>query len=232
MCCLQKELTRTATCSHRLQKPGMMRSLVALSLSLASCAVVAPGMEDLLAGMMGGQMGGGGAHFQQMGGGRQQRQAVEAEPDYELDCDAEFEWLAGTTWNWNNWKNVKFESNGKFDAPDQPCLDGRCTWSARKGKIKILWGNRKRGDAGLHVVTASAMKAEVGTTLDGKRKHDQDACTARFISKDEIAEEDIEFWLYTLLGLDEDATDKKIKKAYHSAHKANPHHISVPGEDF
>ena len=131
--------------------------------------------------------------------------------------DAEHEWLAGTTWNWNNWKNVKFESNGKFDAPDAPCEQGRCSWSAKNGKIKILWGNRKRGDAGLHTVTASAMKPEKGTRLSGTRKHDNDPCSATFVSKDEVDEEDVEFYLYTLLGVDEDATEKQIKKAYHKA---------------
>ena len=35
------------------------------------------------------------------------------------------------------------------------------------------------------------------------------------MSKDEVDEEDVEFYVYTLLGLDEDATDKQIKKAYH-----------------
>lgn len=195
---------------------GVRRSVIECGM-LAVLAVVtlaelvsAPGIEDLLGQMMGGQGG-----FQQMGGGqRRQRQVVE-EPEYELDVDDEFEWLAGTTWNWNNWQNVKFGANGQFEAPDRPCEEGRCTWSARKGVIKIRWGNRKHGDAGLHTLTADAMKPEAGTTLTGSRKHDNDPCSAKFVSKDQIDEEDVEFYLYTLLGLDEDATEKHIKKAYH-----------------
>jgi DnaJ-class molecular chaperone len=192
------------------------RALCLLFATVTLASVSGAGIEDLLGQMMGGQGG-----FQQMGGmggmggGRRRQREVVEEPEYELDVDEEYEWLAGTTWNWNNWKNVKFEPSGKFDAPDKPCEEGRCTWSARKGKIKILWGNRKRGDAGLHVVTASTMKPEPGTSLSGTRKHDNDPCTATFISKDEIDEEDVEFYLYTLLGLDEDATEKQIKKAYH-----------------
>jgi hypothetical protein len=53
---------------------------------------------------------------------------VEAEPEHELDCAEEHKWLIGTTWHWNNWQNVKFESNGKFSAPDKPCEEGRCSW--------------------------------------------------------------------------------------------------------
>ena len=75
---------------------GVRRSVIECGM-LAVLAVVtlaelvsAPGIEDLLGQMMGGQGG-----FQQMGGGqRRQRQVVE-EPEYELDVDDEFEWLAG-----------------------------------------------------------------------------------------------------------------------------------------
>ena len=66
-------------------------------------------------------------------------------------------------------------------------------------------------------MTASAMKPEKGTRLSGTRKHDNDPCSATFVSKDEVDEEDVEFYLYTLLGVDEDATEKQIKKAYHKA---------------
>ena len=115
------------------------RALCLLFATVTLASVSGAGIEDLLGQMMGGQGG-----FQQMGGmggmggGRRRQREVVEEPEYELDVDEEYEWLAGTTWNWNNWKNVKFEASGKFDAPDKPCEEGRCTWSARKGKIKIL----------------------------------------------------------------------------------------------
>ena len=112
-------------------------------------------------------------------------------------------------------KGVKFEVNGKFTAPDTPCEAGRCSWRADAKKVYIEWGSRQRGDAGLHVVKASEMKPEKGTFLEGKRKHDGDKCHAEFVSKDEIDEEMEEFYLYNILGVDEDATEKQIKKAYH-----------------
>lgn len=186
-------------------------------------SAVSPGLEDLLGQMMGGQGGGGGGgqQFQfnnmggGMGGGRRQQQVVEEEPEFELDCDPVHEWLKGTSWHWNNWKTVKFEANGKFTAPDAPCEQNRCKWRADAKKVFIEWGDRKRGDAGLHVVKLSAQVPEKGTTMNGKRKHDQDKCSAEFISKDEVDPETEEFYLYKLLGVDEDATEKQIKKAYH-----------------
>jgi DnaJ-class molecular chaperone len=184
---------------------------------LSCCA---PGIEDLIGQMMGGQgggMGGGGQQFQFNmggGGGGRRHQPVE-QVEFELDCDPAYEWIQGTTWNWNNWKNVKFEANGKFTAPDAPCEQERCSWRADAKRVYIECGDKKRGEAGLHVVKASKMAAEKGTTLKGKRKKDQDPCTATFVSKDEIAEEMQEFYLYKILGVDEDSTDKQIKKAYH-----------------
>ena len=42
------------------------------------------------------EMQGGG--FPGMGGGG--GEPVEAEPEHELDCAAEYKWIAGSTWNW------------------------------------------------------------------------------------------------------------------------------------
>ena len=89
----------------------MTRSLanwLVVTLAVAVPQVIAPGLEDLLGQMMGGQgMPGGGQQFQfNMGGGRQgsrQTQEVEEEVEYELDCDPSYEWLRGTSWHWNNW---------------------------------------------------------------------------------------------------------------------------------
>eukprot|EP01050_Picozoa_sp_SAG11_P022487 SAG11_NODE_4266_length_1979_cov_1.548936_1_plen_178_part_00 len=157
----------------------------------------------------------GGATFEMQGGMGGMGEPVEAEPEHELDCDPAYTWIAGTTWNWNDWANVKFEADGKFTAPDKPCQEGRCSWRADSKAVYIQWGDRKRGEAGLHKVTAVSMVAEAGNRVRGQRKHDGDRVSATFVSKDETAEEDEEFYLYTLLGLDEDATEKQIKKAYH-----------------
>ena len=78
--------------SRRSSSASLPRCLPTLSLLFGFASLTAaPGMEDILNQMMGGQGGGGGGfQFQQMGGGGMggmgggRRQAVE-EPEYELD---------------------------------------------------------------------------------------------------------------------------------------------------
>lgn len=125
------------------------------------------------------------------------------------DLPDEFEWLRATTWNWNKWNDVTFEADGTFNAPSRECEPrGACRWSAggRKKRIYILWG-----EAGLHVLQPSSMVAAKGNTLTGKRLKDKDKCFATFVSKGEIVEEPD---LYEILGVDQDATDKEIKKQF------------------
>ena len=98
---------------------------------------------------------------------------------------------------------MKFESNGKFSAPDKPCEEGRCSWRADAKAIIIEWGDRKRGEAGTHKITAVTMKPEAGNKIRGQRRHDGDRVSATFVSRDEVAEEDEEFYLYKLLELEE-----------------------------
>jgi DnaJ-class molecular chaperone len=140
-----------------------------------------------------------------------------------------FEFLKNTQWDWNRWNKVVFEADGTFRAPTEECEGGGCRWSANKGNIYIVWG-----DAGLHTLKASALEAERGTTLDGERNSDGDKCSAEFIGKvsakksrqqkqrqqqalpaaEEEEEEEDDVDLYAELGLDEEATDREIKKAF------------------
>ena len=77
--------------SRRCSAASLPRCFPTLSVLFGFSLTAAPGMEDILNQMMGGQGGGGGGfQFQQMGGGGMggmgggRRQAVE-EPEYELD---------------------------------------------------------------------------------------------------------------------------------------------------
>ena len=64
-------------------------------------------------------------------------------------------------------------------APTEDCEEElACKWSAYKDTINIVWG-----DAGLHQLKASSMKAAKGTMLTGKRVSDNDPCTASFVKQ-------------------------------------------------
>eukprot|EP00928_Gymnodinium_smaydae_P018389 TRINITY_DN16_c0_g1_i1.p1 TRINITY_DN16_c0_g1~~TRINITY_DN16_c0_g1_i1.p1 ORF type:complete len:521 (-),score=125.99 TRINITY_DN16_c0_g1_i1:144-1601(-) len=125
-------------------------------------------------------------------------------------------WLKGTEWNWNNWRNVKLQKDGTFEAPTQDCQHGMCEWSANKGKVFILWG-----EAGLHeldiigdVPQDNDPKKMKGLKMKGRRVSDGDRCSASFerIFDHEAAE--LQKDLYEILGLPDDADEAAIKKVY------------------
>ncbi|CAE7452270.1 ERDJ3B [Symbiodinium natans] len=127
-----------------------------------------------------------------------------------------FAWMKGTEWNWNNWRNVKFQKDGNFEAPTNDCQRGQCKWSANKGKIFVLWGQ-----AGVHeleivgeVPTEQNQQKMQGMTMRGRRVSDGDRCSAVFqrVFDHEAAELDKD--LYEILGLQEDADEADIKKVY------------------
>lgn len=120
----------------------------------------------------------------------------------------EFDWLKGTEWKWNNWRNVVFNHDGSFTAPSQDCEHDMCKWSASEKKVYVVWGK-----SGSHILTPNKKKAEKGASLKGYRKKDNDKCEAKFIKIDEEAAE-LHRDLFAVLGLDEDASDSQIKKAY------------------
>lgn len=167
------------------------------------------------------QFGGGGGHggFQfQMGHGGMFGGQDEPEfpPGISDKIHKKFEWMKGTEWNWNNWRAVKFNKDGTFDAPTQDCRSGQCIWSANKGKVFIMWG-----EAGLHELTIEGnMPAEQkpellqGLKMKGRRSSDGERCSAKFtrIFDHEVAE--LSKDLYGILGLEDSADEADIKKAY------------------
>mmetsp|Transcript_37338 Transcript_37338/g.73430 ORF Transcript_37338/g.73430 Transcript_37338/m.73430 type:complete len:480 (+) Transcript_37338:27-1466(+) len=176
-----------------------MRSFL-LSAVLFSCGQAF--MEDILR-----QMGGGGFQFQM--GGEEMHEFPGWPRGISGNIHKEFDWMKGTVWNWNNWRHVTFEHDGNFKAPTEECEAGACKWASGKKKIFIMWGK----DAGLHILEPSKMKAEAGVTLRGKRKRDGEKVNAIFERIDEEAAA-LHKDLYKVLGLDTDATDAAIKKAY------------------
>eukprot|EP00635_Sarcinochrysidales_sp_CCMP3193_P005245 CAMPEP_0118895874 /NCGR_PEP_ID=MMETSP1166-20130328/4018_1 /TAXON_ID=1104430 /ORGANISM="Chrysoreinhardia sp, Strain CCMP3193" /LENGTH=477 /DNA_ID=CAMNT_0006834923 /DNA_START=91 /DNA_END=1524 /DNA_ORIENTATION=- len=137
-----------------------------------------------------------------MGGGGHRRQR-EAAPQ---GITEQFNWLKATEWNWNSWRNVRFGADGRFEAPTPDCERGGCRWTTDEQYIYVRWG-----DAGLHKMRPTKMAAEPETKLKGKRVADGEKCQATFVSKDE-RDEDLD--LYEVLGLDDEADQKEIKKSY------------------
>lgn len=159
------------------------------------------------------QMGDGGAF--EMGGGRREK-PVKWPKGTSDKISKKFSWLKGTEWNWNSWRNVKFQKDGTFDAPTNDCQRGQCKWSANKGKVFVLWGQ-----AGLHELeivgetpTEQNQQKMQGLQMRGIRVSDGDRCSALFqrVYDHEAAELDKD--LYEILGLQDDADEADIKKVY------------------
>ena len=172
-------------------------AVAALSVGLGSAQFqfeIPAGMFEQMHGMGGGgRMGGG-------GGGRPRG------PSAPQGVHDNFDWLKASSWNWNNWRDVRFGADGRFEAPTPDCERGGGKWSADETTVYIRWG-----EAGLHKLKPTAMEAAPGTKLKGKRVQDGERCTATFLSKDE-RDEDLD--LYEVLGIDDEVDQKAIKKAY------------------
>eukprot|EP00405_Crypthecodinium_cohnii_P015786 CAMPEP_0206446244 /NCGR_PEP_ID=MMETSP0324_2-20121206/16019_1 /ASSEMBLY_ACC=CAM_ASM_000836 /TAXON_ID=2866 /ORGANISM="Crypthecodinium cohnii, Strain Seligo" /LENGTH=492 /DNA_ID=CAMNT_0053914675 /DNA_START=200 /DNA_END=1678 /DNA_ORIENTATION=- len=126
-------------------------------------------------------------------------------------------WLKGTEWNWNSWRNVKFDKDGTFDAPTRDCQSGQCLWSAGKnGKVYILWG-----EAGLHeldiigeIPKEQDNQKMKGMQMRGKRVSDREPCSASFQRVYDFEAAALEKDLYEILGLPDDAEEADVKKVY------------------
>lgn len=177
-------------------------------------------IDEILNQFAGGGGGGQQFHFQMGGGGGmfggQEMEEIEFPPGISDKITKKFDWLKGTEWNWNNWRNVKFNKDGTFDAPTQDCRSGQCIWSANKGKVFIMWG-----DAGLHELTIQGeMPAEQkpellqGMMMKGVRVNDRQRCQAKFQRVFDHEAAELNKDLYGILGLEDSADEADLKKAY------------------
>eukprot|EP01047_Picozoa_sp_COSAG01_P028661 COSAG01_NODE_1934_length_8866_cov_17.762633_6_plen_256_part_00 len=65
------------------------------------------------------------------------------------DIHEAFQGLRGTTWHWNNWRDVTFGCDGSFKAPTDDCraMAASCYWWADADHLYIEWGNAGRHTA-------------------------------------------------------------------------------------
>lgn len=183
-----------------------------VAMFLCTFCMSAAFIEDIFEQAFGGGGGGGGFQFQ-MGGdmfGRGNRKKVPSWPrGYSDKISKEFNWLKGTEWNWNSWRNVKFEKDGSFDAPTPDCSRGQCKWAANKGKVFILWG-----EAGVHELQIEGGAGGQGKKMSGFRVQDRDKCSATFVKIFDHEAAELDKDLYDILGLQDDADEAQIKKVY------------------
>lgn len=189
-------------------------------LLLADAPLTGAFIEEIFGQAFGG---GGGAQFQfmdggqmfEMGGGRRPRKPKWPK-GITSKISKQMAWLKGTEWNWNDWRDIKFQKDGTFEAPTRDCQQGTCRWSASKDKVYILWG-----EAGLHELQVAGeipkeqnAQKMAGLILRGRRTSDGDPCSAKFrrVFDHEAAEMDKD--LYEILGIPDDADEADIKKVY------------------
>lgn len=191
-------------------------------MAVALLAAPALGFFDQIFEQLNAQQGGGGGGghtFQfNMGGGGGRPVQARWPKGVSKKITKKYTWLKATTWEWNG-NQVKFEADGSFKAQSRECQMGACKWSANKGRVHVIWGGaghhklKVEGLPKAESETAQPMPQAGVTKLVGKRMKDGAGVTASFISKDEDSLDlDVDF--YAVLGVDDDATDRQIKKAY------------------
>ncbi len=88
---------------------------------------------------------------------------------------SEFGWMKDTRWNWNNWREVIFRSDGSFLAPAENCeREGNpaCRWYTVGDDIKVEFGG-----AGTHTLQATSDQ----TMMHGSRDRDGDQVSATIV---------------------------------------------------
>mmetsp|Transcript_9340 Transcript_9340/g.29156 ORF Transcript_9340/g.29156 Transcript_9340/m.29156 type:complete len:494 (-) Transcript_9340:157-1638(-) len=201
--------------------PLWRAAAVAAYLLLACPSPACAFIEEIFSQAFGGG-GGGGFQFQMGDGGIEmmggpRRKKPKFPKGVPKDIAKSMSWMKGTEWNWNNWRHVKFEKDGDFDAPTQDCQGGMCKWSAgSNGKIYVLWG-----EAGLHELevvgrmpTEQDQQKMQGMRMKGRRVSDGERCQATFQRIYDFEAAELEKDLYGALGLPDDADEADIKKVY------------------
>lgn len=136
--------------------------------------------------------------------------------------------LDNSVWMWNSWREVKFLKDGAFWAPTPECeMTQNCQWKVRSRKIFVWWGNE-----GLHTIRPADGNKKL---LEGQR-YDGQKVSAQYIRKegsdsagltgqDEGDEDD----LYELMGVDVDASEGDIRKAYRQlSRELHPDKVNDP----
>mmetsp|Transcript_13596 Transcript_13596/g.38679 ORF Transcript_13596/g.38679 Transcript_13596/m.38679 type:complete len:498 (-) Transcript_13596:456-1949(-) len=205
--------------------PSRLSAPILIGFALGWSAPAGAFIEEIFSQAFGGGGGGGGGFQFQMGdggafemmGGGPRRKKPKFPKGVTKDISKTMSWMKGTEWNWNSWRNVKFEKDGNFDAPTHDCQSGMCKWSASaEGKVYILWG-----DAGLHElqIVGGLPKEQdqskmQGLRMKGRRTSDGERCQATFQRVFDFEAADLEKDLYGVLGLPDDAEEADIKKVY------------------
>jgi len=177
-------------------------------------AILFFGVTPLVHGFFEEFFGGGG------GGGMQfvQQQHHHARPEWPRGVTDEIaknmKYIKGTEWKWNNdnhWA-MKLERTGDIDAPIQQCQGGGCKWTATDDGKVYLW----LGEAGCFMLNAHPEKPQNmnGYKMKGYSLNDRQRLTMTFNKVFDHEAADLDKDLYAPLGLDEDADDAAIKKAY------------------
>lgn len=147
--------------------------------------------------------------FGQMQGMQMQQNQPEWPNGVSDEINKKFSWVKGTTWHWDNWREVQFQQDGTFDAPTRTCQHKQCKWTATDDKIYVWWGQD-----GLHVMKTNDDEAKEGARMQGKRKGDKNKINAKFVRIHDTKAILLEKDLYETLGVDVDCDAADIKKSY------------------
>eukprot|EP00656_Telonema_subtile_P015658 TRINITY_DN18239_c0_g1_i1.p1 TRINITY_DN18239_c0_g1~~TRINITY_DN18239_c0_g1_i1.p1 ORF type:complete len:144 (+),score=41.31 TRINITY_DN18239_c0_g1_i1:87-518(+) len=81
--------------------------------------------------------------------------------EFREEIEEQYDWLKGSEWFWNGWRNVKLKADGSFWAPSPECEADQahgCNWSAHSGYIWICL-----------LYTSDAADEEDSVDLGGRR---------------------------------------------------------------
>ena len=171
------------------------------------------GFEQMFEHAFGGGGGGGGFQFQ-MGGGRPR--AAQFPNHIKNEIAKEFEWLKGTEWTMNDRITLKFSIDGFVQTNTQECAgQSQCLYSAYSGQINMAFLQSGlfslRPDQQPASTDAGAVEKIV---ISGKREADRQKVTLKFVRIYDNRSREDAIDLYSVLGVEPDASTADIKKAF------------------